>query len=417
MPIVVCGGGAAGMAAAISAARCGQGVFLIEAGGCLGGTVTGALIHTLAGLYDSTGRLLNTGLAEELTDRLAKADPLAGRRRMGRLWVFAVCPDLYGTVVRQWVAEHAQIVVLTETRVTRIVRRANRVIGLELSGPDELCYLDAAAVIDATGTSELARLIDPNLVHDDATPAAAGLIFRLRGVAPGSLDFPRGAAVLRAIRTAAAENRLPAVAAKTWLDAGVHPDEAFVKLFVPLPETWRDQPVQAKAIAEARQVQSAVIGFLRGLPEFAGATLVETGRLGLRDGGRVHGEYCLSSTDVRRCRKFDDAACRCSWPIEYWDPDRGVSVEYLADGDYYEIPLRSLKLAGLENVWTAGKCLSADREARASARCVGTCWAMGESVGQVANLPEAGQIGNLPHGTGKMPVAPNGTPGRRSGCA
>jgi hypothetical protein len=61
-----------------------------------------------------------------------------------------------------------------------------------------------------------------------------------------------------------------------------------------------------------------------------------------------------------------------------------VSLEYLTQGDYYEIPLRSLKVQGLANVWTAGKCLSADPYAHASARVVGTCWAMGEAVGRAA---------------------------------
>jgi hypothetical protein len=43
-----------------------------------------------------------------------------------------------------------------------------------------------------------------------------------------------------------------------------------------------------------------------------------------------------------------------------------------------------LQLAGYENVWAVGKCLSADRYAHASARVVGTCWAMGEAVGSAA---------------------------------
>src|SRR5207249_11898371 len=112
------------------------------------------------------------------------------------------------------------------------------------------------------------------------------------------------------------------------------------------------------------------------------------GEVGIRDGGRVRGEYCLSAADVRQGRKFADAACRCDWPIEYWDPDEGVSLEYLPDNSYYEIPLRSLKVQGLHNVWVAGKCLSADRAAQASARVVGSCWAMGETAGEAAARPE-----------------------------
>jgi hypothetical protein len=123
---------------------------------------------------------------------------------------------------------------------------------------------------------------------------------------------------------------------------------------------------------------------LQSRQDFAHARVCKTGCIGVRDGGRVRGEYCLSAEDVRQGRKFKDAACRCSWPIEYWDPDEGVSLEYLPDGNWYEIPLRALKAKGLANVWIAGKCLSADPLAQASARVVGTCWAMGEAVGKEA---------------------------------
>ncbi len=104
----------------------------------------------------------------------------------------------------------------------------------------------------------------------------------------------------------------------------------------------------------------------------------------MRDGGRIQGEYCLSTADVRELRKFPDAICRCSWPIEYWHPVDGVFLEYLPAGAYYEVPLRSLRLRGWTNVLVAGKCLSADRYAQASARVVGSCWAMGEAAGKAA---------------------------------
>ena len=81
--------------------------------------------------------------------------------------------------------------------------------------------------------------------------------------------------------------------------------------------------------------------FLRKMPAFAAARVVQQGRLGIRDGGRVRGEYCLTGDDVRQLRKFADVACRGCWPIEYWDQRRGVSLEYLPDGGYYEIPLRA----------------------------------------------------------------------------
>lgn len=73
--VVVFGGGAAGMATAIAAAQQGRNVELVEQADSLGGTVCGALIHTLAGLYDDTGEYINQGLPAELARRLLAACP------------------------------------------------------------------------------------------------------------------------------------------------------------------------------------------------------------------------------------------------------------------------------------------------------------------------------------------------------
>ena len=70
--------------------------------------------------------------------------------------------------------------------------------------------------------------------------------------------------------------------------------------------------------------------------------------------------------------------------MEVWDVRSGVSLDYLPDGMWYEVPLRALKVAGVANLWAAGKCLSAEPAAQASARIAGCCWATGEAAGRAA---------------------------------
>jgi hypothetical protein len=240
------------------------------------------------------------------------------------------------------------------------------------------------AVIDATGTAEAVRRLDQNLLDAASPRAAGGWIFRLRGVSSAALNLPGKLAALRLIREAVSTGDLPPECDKTWLDAGVYEDEVFVKLFVPLDDRWQSEPQLSAIAAQADETRAAVLMLLRQLPAFAQARVTHTGSLGVRDGGGILGEYRLTRSDVLEARKFEDAACRACWPVEYWDPQSGVSLTYLPEDDWYEIPLRSLQVAGMQNLWAAGKCLSADKYAQASARVVGTCWAMGEAAGRAA---------------------------------
>jgi FAD dependent oxidoreductase len=382
--IAVCGAGAAGMAAAVAAARAGADVCLIEAEPRIGGTVAHALIHTLGGLYDSEGAFLNGGLAEELAEGLLRTDPAVRRRRLGRTWVLSADPETYQGVAWRMLAAEPRVTAKTKARVCGVERSADRIVGLDVAGPSGPFRLRTRAVVDATGVGAIARLADTGLVQDDGRRAAGGLIFSLRGVAPGTLDWPKGLAIVRALRTAASEGILPSECARTWVDIGVREDEVYVKLAVALPNDWLDEEARGEITRAARQTQAAVVAFLRGLPGFGAAQVSRTGNLGIRDGGRVRGEYCLTADDVRQGRRFADAACRCAWPIEYWDPEHGVALEYLPDGRSYDIPMRSLKVKGIANLWVAGKCLAADHLAQASARVAGCCWSMGEAAGRAA---------------------------------
>jgi hypothetical protein len=375
------------MAAAIGAARAGAEVTLLEARPRVGGTVAQVLIHTLGGLYDSAGSLINEGLPTELERRLTDVGAAVGKRKIGRAWVLDVCPPAYQALTERWLAAEPFVSVCTGACVGQVRTVAGRVEAVEVCRPQASVWLDTDAVVDATGTAELVRQVDMALLQSDPRRAAGGLICRVRGVDPAVRDFPGNLPIAWALHRAAHDGTLPSTCTQTWIDRGIHEDEVFVKLMVPLPTERllsNGRAVDGEVTRAAHAVKDAVLAFLRGLAPFANARLTATGEIGIRDGGRVDGEYYLTAEDVRGCRTFADAVCRAAWPIEYWDPDSGVKLEYLPAGRWYEIPLRALRAKGWENLWVAGKCLSADRLAQASARVVGTCWAMGEAAGRAA---------------------------------
>lgn len=376
--IVIVGAGAAGLACALAAAQRGAAVYLIEQAAAVGGTVAHSLIHTIGGLYDDVGAYMNAGLPVELAERLLHADPHTAKRQMGKVWALRVDPAVYAAVVAAWLGRYANLTVLCNARLGDIqVERGNattapRVVQVEVRQAHATQHLMVDALVDTTGSAEIVRSLDPSKVV--AGDALAGLIFQIRGVTPNALKFPKNVALQRAVQKAVAAGALPTLFAKTWFDVGVYADEIYAK--ASLVASVYDQ----NAVCGW---QTALMQCLRQLPDFADAQLSRVGQLGIRDSGRIVGDYCLTVDDVKCGRTFPDAVGRCAWPIEYWDPEQGVTLDYLPPGHSYAIPLRSLKVAGMTNLWAAGKCLSADKLAQASARVAGTCWAMGEAVGKI----------------------------------
>ena len=364
-------------------------VFLFEKTAQVGGTVASCLIHTIGGLYDSSGGFINKGIPVELTDRLLHASPLTRMRKIGRTHVLGASPDVYQKVVNAWVAEESKIKVIYQCKVISVDVENGLVHRIKVATPSGFITLLPSVLIDTTGSAEIVRMIDEGLVIDNPGCAAGGLIFQMGGVEPGTLKFPNSIELLRNIRRATQNGVLPSECAMAWIDAGQCNDEVYVKLFVPLGANWRNPEVLAETIRKSKRTRDELITYLVSLPGFTKSKILRSGSLGIRDGGQIQGKYCLTEDDVISARKFPDGACRGCWPMEYWDQEKGVTIDYLPAGAYYEIPLRSLQVRGMKNIWTAGKSVSAELRAQASARVAGCCFAMGEAVGEaVVNIDE-----------------------------
>jgi hypothetical protein len=119
------------------------------------------------------------------------------------------------------------------------------------------------------------------------------------------------------------------------------------------------------------------------LPGFENAYVAFTAPMvGVRESRRIQGEYYLTVDDVVGGKKFDDAICRNNYPLDIHREESMNKLRVLRppEGDYHEVPYRSLVPLGVEDLLVAGRCLSASFEAQSSIRIQTNCRAMGEAA-------------------------------------
>ena len=117
-------------------------------------------------------------------------------------------------------------------------------------------------------------------------------------------------------------------------------------------------------------------------------------QLGVRSGRRILGRARLTDSDVLGVRKSPAGIARGCWPMERWTNSPRPEMTYFAERDYYDIPLDCLRPVELDNVWVAGRCLSAETGAMTSARVIGTALATGWAAGTAAAFQASGRTLN-----------------------
>ena len=180
-----------------------------------------------------------------------------------------------------------------------------------------------------------------------------------------------------------------------------------MKLALPVPakDDWN---AMTALEARGRELVEQLARFLtRETSAFEGARLSRTAsQVGIRVGNRVRGLSTLTEQDVLHCNKFSDGVACGAWPTEVWSEGRRPEIGLLPEGEHYEIPVGCLIVEGLGNVFAAGRCISAEPRALASARVIGTALATGWAAGTVAarragTVPPRGWYTSAP-GTGSM---------------
>jgi hypothetical protein len=384
----VIGAGAAGIAAAITAARAGLRTLLIEQCTQPGGTVVTGHITTLCGLYMNTGgvpRFIYDGLTAEFARDLMKIDGVNAPLRMGRLYALPFRSNSFRQLACRLMVAEKELKTLYSARLIRVATNRNRIEGLVIRSDSELWEIEAGIVIDCSGDAVVARVAGQVILPDDVTSQTPAIMVPVTNVA-GSLKSPdRRIQIMLALQHAVNEGTLSREAASVAFMPSLDADSIVLKLnpgVVDPAGLLVHQDKNSPGIKTVREL----ITFLRAhVAEFNRSRILEDASPLLeRSGRRPVGRYVLKGSDVLDASVCENAVTRGCWPIEKWDAQGRQHLRYLPAGKSYDIPAGALQACALNNLLMAGKTISADDDAIASARVIGCCLATGAAAGQMA---------------------------------
>jgi hypothetical protein len=388
--VLVAGGGSAGLAAAVSAARAGARTLLVERGGMLGGTAPAALVHSICGLYrlphgDAPAEWANLGFSVEFAERLIRAGGAIGPVRMGRVDVLPQHPTAFACVADALARETPRLEVLLHSEIAAASPNGDATLicrGREFA-------VRAATMIDATGDGALAARLGAPFAQESAERLQRpAFIFGLGGVDTADFGDERRLRLAGRIAAAVTAGELPAGALGAAFRATGRPGEIFATIdFAGDAAFDPTDPASLSALEmEGRALASALAAFLaKSVTGFATSFISAfPSRIGVRESRRVEGRCQLDAEDLVRGATFGDAVALATWPMELRETNRGPRLRYPDEGRPCKIPLRALRFRDLDTCFVAGRCISCSHEAQASIRVIGTCLATGEAAGFAA---------------------------------
>lgn len=388
--LAVVGGGSAGVATAVTGARLGLRVALVEEMPFLGGMSTGGAVGTYCGFFlkERDGSLAPNvgGLPLEIAETLKARGHAYGPIPFKETAALPYVPWGVKQLLEELVANAPGLRLWLHAKATHAVVEDRSVRGVALQTRAGRVALRARVFVDATGDAELARMAGCATHVGDAIQypstmftmqhvdlaAALGALRELPRILDehfASDDLPRrGGNLIPTGRPGEVLVALSRVARAGRPVDGSEPGEL----------TWAE--------LEGRRQVARLADFLRRrVPGFADAFVADSAfRLGVRETRKIAGETTLTEDDVLGCRRFEDGIGRSAWPIERHVAGGETLWRFLEPGTWYTIPYRALVPRGIDNLLVAGRCLSADAGAFASARVIGPCMLEGQAVAVAA---------------------------------
>jgi hypothetical protein len=321
---------------------------------------------------------LNTGIVREIVGLFNKISPQRTIKKIGRVYVLPYSRDDLRTVLADLCHNESTLTVLHDATAVSVEKENGIIMKATINRSGTLCEVFPRIVIDCSGSGALSAMAGASFAlspHEKLQ--LAGFVIHVKGLS--EQEEMLSMKVLYYLAEGVRKKILPPYVRYSAFTPGDEPDEGYCKISIQGTDgIEREQ--------RARKDAASVHGYLmKTIRSFKTSYIADSCQYVMdRESRRVIGEYTLTEEDVLLARKFHDGIVKNAWPIEIWEKEKGTVYQYIKSGDYYEIPLRCLKVKDVPNLLCAGRCISVSREALGSTRVMGTCIALGDHAGRTA---------------------------------
>ncbi|TBL76262.1 FAD-dependent oxidoreductase [Paenibacillus thalictri] len=415
--VVVVGGGATGIVAAMSAARNGAKTALVEYNGFVGGNVIPGL--PLLGYHNNAGELIVKGIAYEIARNLQSMgaatefymDPITSD-------VLGVDPHWFKYTVTKMLADDG-VDFFLHCLLSDTVVENGEVKGVIVHNKEGQQLLSAKAVIDCSGDGDAAVRAGADFVYgrsSDHKAQVSTLVFRV-----GDIDVKPLIRYFRANPTqirpfAMTDETVQALidqmeGAEVFVLGGLqqyiqqavqegiqYPRANLVGVVVPKfnqmivvssrlegVDPNNNRSYSSGEVNGLLQMKEIFDFLKRYAPGFENIHLIDTAhQLGIRESRHIVGDYLLTGEDLITSKHFDDVICLGGYHLDIHTPDHGGIVSTKVST--YEIPFSCLLPKGLERLLVAGRPISATHEAMSSTRVIPIQMAQAEAAGVAAAI-------------------------------
>jgi hypothetical protein len=383
--LVVVGGGLTGVAAAVSAAREGLTVLLVEKSGCLGGAISNCLVYPFMpywtkpywGEAAKNKKYLSEGIFKEMKERHDKYVTDCKDHEFNSEYFKIVLDDM---------TTEAGVNVLFHSVLADVKKQGEKITAIEIIAKSQRITVEGDFFVDATGDGDLFYLAGCDFQlgrESDGLCQPMTTCFRMSGV---DLDlFTEERPKLQEIykeKQAKGEITNPRENILVFFGVGEDVLHFNSTRVIKLDPTDPFDVSRAEVIAR-RQVHELVSFLKEHSKAFDESALISIAvNIGIRESRKLKGVHILTADEIINCTQFEDSIALCNYDIDIHNPSgTGTSHRFFGDGEYYTIPYRSLLPKEYNNLLVAGRCLSATHEAQASVRIMPTCACLGQAAG------------------------------------